>query len=126
MIHKEDLNTFRTLCITAILMLVPVMLIESQPDLSTTITVAFVLCMLLYVSGLSYKIIGTVLAIVVPCAIVFFNYCNSTGPKVIRELSKGPNYGMAESGRVFKQYRISANECHYGNWFRTVIRKRIK
>ena len=73
MVHKEDLNTFPTLCITAILMLVPVLLIESQPDLSTTITVAFVLCMLLYVSGLSYKIIGTALAIIVPCAIVFLS-----------------------------------------------------
>lgn len=71
MLHKEHLNTFRSLCITGILMLIPVILIEEQPDLSTTITVAFVLCMLLYVSGLSYKIIGTVLAIVVPCAIVF-------------------------------------------------------
>lgn len=71
MIHKEELNTFRRLCVTAVLMLIPVGLIEIQPDLSTTITVAFVLCMLLYVSGLSYKLIGTVLAIVVPCAIVF-------------------------------------------------------
>lgn len=71
MLHKEHLNTFRTLCITAILMLIPVILIEEQPDLSTTITVCFVLCMLLYVSGLSYKLIGTVLAIIIPFAIVF-------------------------------------------------------
>ena len=71
MIYKEEINTFRRLCITAVLMLIPVGLIERQPDLSTTITVAFVLCMLLYVSGLSYKLIGTVLAIVIPCAIVF-------------------------------------------------------
>lgn len=71
MIHKEDLNTFRRLCITAVLMLIPVGLIEEQPDLSTTITVAFVLCMMLYISGLNYKLIGTVLAIVVPCAVVF-------------------------------------------------------
>ncbi|MDE6313520.1 MAG: rod shape-determining protein RodA [Lachnospiraceae bacterium] len=71
MLRKDNINTFRSLCITGILMLIPVILIEEQPDLSTTITVAFVLCMLLYVSGLSYKLIGTVLAIVVPCAIVF-------------------------------------------------------
>lgn len=71
MIYKEEINTFRRLCITAVLMLIPVGLIENQPDLSTTITVAFVLCMLLYVSGLSYKLIGTVLAIIIPCAIVF-------------------------------------------------------
>lgn len=71
MIYKEEINTFRRLCITAVLMLIPIGLIEQQPDLSTTITVAFVLCMLLYVSGLSYKLIGTVLAITIPCAIVF-------------------------------------------------------
>lgn len=71
MVHKEDLNTFRRLCITAVLMLIPIGLIEGQPDLSTTITVTFMLCMMLYVSGLSYKLIGTVLAIIVPCAIVF-------------------------------------------------------
>lgn len=71
MIYKEEINTFRRLCITAVLMLIPVGLIEEQPDLSTTITVAFMLCMMLYVSGLSYKLIGTVLAIVVPCAVIF-------------------------------------------------------
>lgn len=73
MLHKDSINTFRSLCITGILMLIPVILIEGQPDLSTTITVAFVLCMMLYVSGLSYKLIGGVLAVIVPFAIVFLS-----------------------------------------------------
>ena len=69
--HEEDLNTLKTLAKSAVLMAVPLALILKQPDLKNTITIAIIFCILLYIAGLSYKIIGGALMIVVPLAVVF-------------------------------------------------------
>ncbi len=42
--HEEDLNSFRTLAKSALLLLVPLLLIYNQPDMKNTITVAIVFC----------------------------------------------------------------------------------
>lgn len=71
--HQEDLNNMRTI-ITAVVLLAPsLVLILMQPDLSTTISVAVVFCVVMYVAGLSYKFIGTVLAIFIPAAVIFIS-----------------------------------------------------
>lgn len=69
--HEEDLNTLRTLVKAVVLIAIPLSLILSQPDLKNTITVAILFCIMIYVAGLSYKIIGSILLIAVPMAIVF-------------------------------------------------------
>lgn len=61
--HEEDLNTPRTI-ITAVGLMIPTLiLVVIQPDLSTTISLAVVFCVMMYMGGLSYKFIGTVLAL---------------------------------------------------------------
>ena len=47
-------------------------LIFKQPNLSNTICLGLLFCVLMFVGGLSYKFIGTVLAIVVPIAVILF------------------------------------------------------
>lgn len=69
--HEEDLNTLRTIVKAVVLLAIPLSLILSQPDLKNTITVAILFCIMIYVAGLSYKIIGGILLIAVPMAIVF-------------------------------------------------------
>ena len=69
--HEEDLNSFRTI-ITAVLLFAPTaLLIVMQPDLSTTISIVLVFCVMMYIAGLSYKFIGTMLAILIPTAVIF-------------------------------------------------------
>ena len=46
-------------------------LIVMQPNLSTTICVAALFCALLYIAGLSYKIVGPALLILIPAVIIF-------------------------------------------------------
>lgn len=71
--HEEDLNSFRTI-ITAVLQFAPTaLLIVMQPDLSTTISVVLVFCVMMYIAGLSYKFIGTMLAILIPTAVIFIS-----------------------------------------------------
>lgn len=69
--HEEDLNTFKTILKTVVLMAIPLFLIFSQPDLKNTITLAILFCIMLYLAGLSYKIIGGALLIAIPLVVVF-------------------------------------------------------
>ena len=71
--HEEDLNSFRTI-ITAVLLFAPTaLLIVMQPDLSTTISIVLVFCVMMYIAGLRYKFIGTMLAILIPTAVIFIS-----------------------------------------------------
>lgn len=73
MAHEEDLNTPRTI-ITAVVLLAPILvLVVVEPDLSTTISIALVFCVMMYLGGLSYKFIGTMLAILIPTAVIFIS-----------------------------------------------------
>lgn len=69
--HEDDINDKKTLLKYAALCAVPLALIIVEPNLSTTICTALVLCLLIYIGGLSYKFIGTVLVILIPTAIIF-------------------------------------------------------
>lgn len=69
--YKEKLNTFLILAASVILIVPPWLLIYKQPDLSTSIMIMIIFCVVLFMGGLSYKIIFGFLAIVVPSAIAF-------------------------------------------------------
>ena len=70
--HEEKINTFKILVSSFILVGIPMALIMLQPDLSTTIVTALIFVALLFVAGLSYKIIISVLAIAVPAFVILF------------------------------------------------------
>lgn len=69
--YQDSINTLKTLVITFLLAGIPLVLIKEEPDLSTTIVTALIFLVLLFMAGLSYKIIVTVLAISVPSAAIF-------------------------------------------------------
>lgn len=72
MVHEEDLSTFKTLLKTIILMLIPLLLIFKQPDLSTSLIIFSLFCVLIYIGGLKYKIIGGIIVVSIPLIILFF------------------------------------------------------
>lgn len=63
---EDELNTPKCLIKLAILAGVPLVLILKQPNLSTTIVTFLIIATMIFVAGLDYKIVGTVLAIVIP------------------------------------------------------------
>lgn len=81
--YHEEINTVKILSITAVLIAVPLYLIKSQPALSTSIVVALIFCVLLYISGLSYKIIGGVLAVCIPLVAIFISLILQPGQKLL-------------------------------------------
>lgn len=70
--HADDLNTLKTLSKSIVLLGIPLILILKQPDLSTTISITIVFCVMMYITGLSYKIIGGTIVVAVPVVIYFF------------------------------------------------------
>ncbi len=71
--HRSTLNTFRTLAMLILLLAPPLILIYTQPDLSTSIMIGIIFCVLLFIGGLSYKIIFGILAVAVPAFIIFLS-----------------------------------------------------
>lgn len=69
--HKETISSPKTIISMLVLLAPPLLLIYRQPDLSTTILIALLFCVLLFMGGLSYKIIFGVLAIAVPLGVIF-------------------------------------------------------
>ena len=71
---QEELSTIKNIIISCIFAGIPLVLILKQPDLSTTIVTAVIFVSLLFIAGLSYKIVVTVLAIAVPSLIAALMY----------------------------------------------------
>ena len=63
--YKEKLNTFRVIASIAVLMGVPWIMVLKQPALSTSIVLIFIFCVILYVGGISYKLVFGALAVVI-------------------------------------------------------------
>ena len=85
--YRERLNTPRIVLSAIFFILPPLALIHEQPNLSTTILVALLFCVLLFVGGLSWKIIGSVLAVVIPTVLVFLSIVVQAGSYAAQGLS---------------------------------------
>ncbi len=64
--NSEKINEKPFVIQTAILAAIPLALIIKEPDLSTTIVTASIICSLLFVAGFSYKVVCLVLGISIP------------------------------------------------------------
>lgn len=89
MVHEEDLNTLKTILSSVGLVAVPLFFIAIQPDLKNTITVAVVFCGLMYIAGLSYKIIGGITGVVLPLFLVAMILITQTDLPIIDDYQKG-------------------------------------
>ncbi len=69
--HTEDINDPSSLIRYAVLSAIPLGLIFAEPNLSTTLVTAMVICMLIYVGGLSYRVIGKIVLALIPIAMIF-------------------------------------------------------
>lgn len=82
--YQEKLNTVRVLVVSAMLIGVPLVLILKEPDLSTTIVTAMMFCFMIFVAGLSWKIIGCGIAILIPSLIVGLNLILTNGKTILK------------------------------------------
>ena len=64
---------------------VPLLLIYREPDLSTTIVTAATFCVIIFVAGLSFKIIGGILLVAIPSVILFFSIIMRPGQTLLKD-----------------------------------------
>ena len=83
--YKDRLNTWKFLVIIALVLLVPILLIVKEPDLSTTVMVVLIVVTIIFCAGISYKIIGMVLLVVVPLIAAFLVYIIATPDPIFME-----------------------------------------
>jgi len=72
--EDKSVNTFKRIVQFLILIGVPLLLIFREPDLSTTLCIFGVMMVMLYAAGLSYKLIGIALLILIPLVSGFIWY----------------------------------------------------
>ena len=106
--HENDLNTLATIVKAVILMALPVGLVAAQPDLKNAITLTILFCIIMYAAGLSYKVIGKVLLIVVPLFLVVFVLITQTDLPILDDYQKERIMTFLEPDN--EEYSESANQ----------------
>lgn len=69
--HRENINSLKNIILLCFLLLPPLYLVYEQPDMSTSIVIVIVFCVVWYIGGLDSKIIIGVLSVAIPAAIIF-------------------------------------------------------
>ena len=120
--NYENLNTPKVLAKLAVFLAVPVGLIVAEPDLSTSICVMATLFIIIFVGGLSLKLIGIMILVLVPAFGGFIWYIQQDNlPQFLKtyQINRilGHIYG-SEYGASSDQQDNSVNR------FRSAIRKR--
>ena len=88
MVHENELSKLKTIGKSLILISIPLALVYSQPDMKNTLTIAALFCILMYVAGLSYKIIGGVLLIGIPLAVIYLVLVTQTNLPIINDYQR--------------------------------------
>ena len=70
--YKDKINSLRILLTIIVLLVIPLYLVYEEPDLSTSIMIIVTFCVMVFVGGLSYKIVFAVLAVLIPAIVAFF------------------------------------------------------
>ena len=71
--YKERVRTAPVTLMGIALIVPPLILVISQPDLSTTIMIFIIFCVIMFVGGINWKLVVGVLVVSVPSAAVLFN-----------------------------------------------------
>ncbi len=87
--HKENINTVRMIAACVLLIIPPIVLIFKQPDLSTTIMVTALFCVIMFIGGVSWKVIGGAILIGVPSFILSLRYLMRDDVHIIKDYHKG-------------------------------------
>jgi len=93
---EEYMDKFRIFLIGGFIMILPTAFILVQSDLSSSIVMMFIFCMMIFAAGLSYKIIGALFAVGVPTFIVAFWYVQQPYQKLLDFYQQGRILGFLD------------------------------
>ena len=82
--NEDEINNPKFIIQTAILAAIPLALIVKEPDLSTTIVTFLIIASLMFVTGLSYKLVGIVLGITIPAIAILLLVIVNKGSSILQ------------------------------------------
>ena len=84
--EKEDeINNPVNIIKIAVLAALPLALIEKEPDLSTTIVTTLIICTMLFVAGISYKLVAIAIGTVIPGILLLLFAISQDGQSILDE-----------------------------------------
>lgn len=72
----------------AVLFVIPWYMVFDQPDLSTSIVLIVVFCVVMFVGGISYKLIAGVLLVLIPAIAILFTLAMQPGETFLKDYQK--------------------------------------
>lgn len=82
-VREDKINRLKTILFSVLLIGIQLVMILEEPDLSTTIVVALVFCVIIFMAGLSYKIVAGILVVCIPVAVIFMSILMQPGQTLI-------------------------------------------
>ena len=86
--YENRINTVSVILTSLILAGIPLLLIYREPDMSTTIITALVFCVIIFAAGLSFRIIFSILAVLVPSAAIFLSIVIQPNQTLIKDYQR--------------------------------------
>ncbi|MBR4168345.1 MAG: rod shape-determining protein RodA [Lachnospiraceae bacterium] len=86
--HKDNLNTVRVILSCVGLIIPPFYLIFDQPDLSTSIMVMVIFAVVMFIGGISYKLVIAAFLVAVPSVIIFINMVLKEGQTILTDYQR--------------------------------------
>ncbi len=86
--HEENINSFKVIVQGILLLALPLILVYVQPDLKNTITLILLFCVLIYIAGLSYKVIFGIILAVVPLLVIFLTIIVQPDQTLIKDYQR--------------------------------------
>ena len=86
--HRASINSVRMILACVLLVIPPFYLIFDQPDLSTSLMILAIFGTVMFIGGLSYKVILPVIALGIPATILFFNLVIKEGQTILNEFQQ--------------------------------------
>ena len=87
--HKENINTVRMVLACVALIVPPIILIFKQPDLSTTIMIVAIFAVIMFIGGISWKVIAGAVLVGVPSFVLVLRYLMRDDVHIIKDYHKG-------------------------------------
>jgi len=86
--HKEEMGTFRIVGSCVVLFVPSIYLILKQPDLSTSIMVVILFCVIMFVGGVSWKYVILAVSVAVPAFIIALTLILQPEQHIINEFQQ--------------------------------------
>lgn len=83
--YKDKFNKPKILALFVITFVIPLFLVLKQPDLSTSIVICVCFCVMMYIGGLSYKIIAGLFAVAIPAAVIMVYLLLQPGQTIMEQ-----------------------------------------